>query len=196
MQTRFILAAVAVATIAFTAPAEARNQRHIVVHHTARHVSHHRQHLAKSQGWQPSAPFDQGAIPAYPTEQNLQNRIIASPMGKRHIAPTGVVYIPNPAGTWRIAQSCAHRLSAYWGLGKGLDKVSEWRRFFARVAGPGNGIAAVRSDNHHIMGIIGGGPGAWRVADFNSGRHLNREYTVSDFPGFYFLDTRTRIASR
>lgn len=105
--------------------------------------------------------------------------------------------LPNPPGTWRVAQSCAHRLAAYWGLGKGLDKVSTWPHVFARASGPAVGLAAVRGDRHHVMGIIGGGPGAWRVADFNSdGHHGNQEYTVSNFGGYFFVDPRTRVASR
>lgn len=99
----------------------------------------------------------------------------------------GVKIIPNPPGTWRVAQSCAHRLAAYWGLGSGLDKVSTWPARYGRVDGPGIGVAAVRRDQHHIIGIVGGGPGAWDVVDFNSGGHLNREYTVSDFHGYFFV---------
>lgn len=114
----------------------------------------------------------------------------------RRVEREDVVFIPNPPGTWRIAQSCAHRLAAYWGLGGGLDAVSTWPRVFARVSGPGVGIAAVRRDQGHVMGIIGGGPGAWRVADFNSGGHKNREYTISDFRGYFFVDPRSRVARR
>lgn len=109
----------------------------------------------------------------------------------------GVTFIPNPPGTWRVHQSCAQRLAAYLGLPnrKGiLDSVSNWPRLFARAHGPGVGLAAVRSDRHHIIGIIGGYPGAWRVADFNSGGHLNREYTVSSFKGYFFVDPRSRVA--
>ena len=109
---------------------------------------------------------------------------------------SGVTFIPNPSGTWRIVNSCAHRLAAYWGLGGGLDSVSTWPQIFRRVSGPAVGVAAVRRDQHHVMGIIGGTEGAWRVADFNSGRHLNREYTVSEFRGYFFVDPRVRVASR
>ena len=112
-------------------------------------------------------------------------------------ARSGVTFIPNPPGTWRSAKSCAQRLAAYWGLGNGLDAVRTWVKKFPRVSGPGIGIAAVRHDQHHIMGIIGGGPGAWRVADFNSGDHLNREYTVSNFGPYFFVDPHgSRIAMR
>jgi hypothetical protein len=95
-----------------------------------------------------------------------------------------------------VSLSCACRLAAYWGLGSGLDKVSTWPRVFARASGPSVGVAAVRHDQHHIIGIIGGGPGAWRVADFNSGGHRNREYTVADFRGYFFVDPRSRMANR
>lgn len=135
--------------------------------------------------------------------------LTTSPMGRRHIAPSrgydmaemvvqttrrggrsDVRFIPNPPGTWRVYVSCAHRLAAYWNLGPGLDAVSTWPRRFAQVSGPAIGIAVVRPG--HIMGIIGGGPGAWRVADFNSGYHLNREYTVASFGNVTFVDPRSR----
>jgi len=127
--------------------------------------------------------------------QRVTRRATSHISGVATVAEAGVKFIPNPAGTWRVARSCAHRLAAYWGLGKGLDKVSEWVRRFPRVGSPGIGIAAVRRDQHHIMGIIGGSPGAWRVADFNSGGHLNREYTVADFRGYFFVRPTTKVAS-
>lgn len=129
------------------------------------------------------------------------NSLQTAPMGRRfntqpvRSMDTAVRFIPNPPGTWRVAQSCAHRLSAYWGLGKGLDKVSEWKKHFARASGPGPHIAAVRRGEGHVMGIVGGHPGAWQVVDFNSGGHLNRAYTVADFRGYFFLDTTLRIGT-
>ncbi len=133
----------------------------------------------RPMGRRPSIPSG-----GYETAQVTRNGVVRA----------GIVFIPNPPGTWRIVKSCAHRLAAYWGLGGGLDAVSTWPRVFARAHGPGVGIAVVRPG--HIMGIIGGGPGAWRVADFNSGQHLNREYTVSDFGRVTFVDPRIRVASR
>lgn len=115
---------------------------------------------------------------------------VFSSISAQAIERRGVHFIPNPPGTWRIYRSCAHRLAAYWHLGKGLDAVSTWARRFVRVAGPGIGIAAIRRGQGHIIGIIGGGPGAWLVADFNSGGHRNREYTVASFPGYFFVDPR------
>lgn len=100
-------------------------------------------------------------------------------------------FIPNPPGTWRIALSCAHRLAAYWGLGSGLDSVAAWPKRFPRASGPAPGVAAVRPG--HIVGIVGGGPGAWRVVDFNSGGHLNREYTTDRIYGT-LVDTNRREA--
>lgn len=122
--------------------------------------------------------------------------VLSPQHASRSVEREDISFIANPAGCRRIALSCACRLAAYWGLGSGLDKVSTWPRVFARTHGPAVGVAAVRRDQHHIIGIIGGGPGAWRVADFNSGGHKNREYTVSDFRGYFFVDTRTRTASR
>lgn len=123
--------------------------------------------------------------------------VIVDRVSRRRIAMReDVSFISNPSGCRRVYLSCACRLAAYWGLGSGLDKVSTWPRLFARVSSPAVGVAAVRHDQHHIIGIIGGGPGAWRVADFNSGGHRNREYTVADFRGYFFVDPRTRTASR
>lgn len=108
-----------------------------------------------------------------------------------------VTFIPNPPGTWRVKQSCAHRLAAYWGLGKGLDKVSVWTKRFARAHSPGPRIAAIRRDLHHIIGVKGGGPGAWHVVDFNSGGHRNRAYTIPSLDRYILVDTTSpRYANR
>ena len=115
---------------------------------------------------------------------------------RHRVERSDVTFIPNPPGTWRVRLSCAHRLAAYWRLGSGLDKVSTWAAVFARARSPAVGLAAVRNNQRHVMGIIGGGQGAWRVADFNSGGHRNREYTVANFRGYFFVDPRTRTASR
>jgi hypothetical protein len=106
--------------------------------------------------------------------------------------------IPNPEGTWRVKESCAQRLAAYWGLGSGLDKVSTWPDRFERVSGPSPGIAAVRRDRHHVLGIVGGAPGAWEVVDFNSdGHHGNLAYVTAAFPGYFFVNPHApRFANR
>lgn len=133
----------------------------------------------------------------YPMNCGVQSSQRAERYSGRRMARSDSRSLPNPPGTWRVAQSCAHRLAAYWGLGKGLDKVSTWPQVFARASGPAVGLAAVRRDRHHVMGIIGGGPGAWRVADFNSdGRHGNQEYTVANFGSYFFVDPRSRVAMR
>lgn len=170
---------------------------------TQAQARHHQRHINRHLTvWQ-------GQASLYPNDTtDHRYGLASSPMGiiqdrlerpARHRGPTiasGVRFIPNPPGTWRVSSSCAHRLSAYWGLGSGLDSVSTWPHVYARVSGPGVGFAAVRRDLHHVMGIIGGSPGAWLVVDFNSGGHLNREYTITDFRGYFFLDTRSRIASQ
>lgn len=165
--------------------------------------------IKKARRHRAAQSWDMAAIPAYGDDHRYPLLQPVQPMGRSHIAPsngwdmadgnrarrTNISFIPNPAGTWRVAVSCAHRLAAYWSLGTGLDKVSTWKHRFARANGPGIGMAAVRHSERHIMGIIGGGPGAWRVADFNSGGHLNREYTVANLSGYYFLDTRNLVSS-
>jgi hypothetical protein len=108
----------------------------------------------------------------------------------RTVGGTNVTMISNPSGC-PATKFCACGLAKYWGIWKrDLNKVSEWARHFQRASGPGVGVAAVRRDNHHVIGIVGGGPGAWRVVDFNSGGHASRTYTASSFPGYYFLAVR------
>lgn len=168
----------------------------------ARHTKHHRsvqsaQSCTYDNDGKTTCPS--GAITWNTQQQNVRDQRVTKQArshisGVATVAEEGVRFIPNPAGTWRVARSCAHRLAAYWGLGKGLDEVREWVRRFPRVGSPSVGVAAVRRDQHHIMGIIGGSPGAWRVADFNSGGHLNREYTVADFRGYFFVKPTTRVA--
>jgi hypothetical protein len=107
----------------------------------------------------------------------------------------GVRLIPHPAGCpYRLF--CACGLAHYWGLGKGLNAVATWPKVFPRAHGPAVGLAAIRGDRHHIKGIVGGSPGAWRVVDFNSGGHLSRTYITADFRGYFFVDPRSRTASR
>lgn len=200
-----LLAALAI-TIAFSAPAQAHNRTNFVdaaaipAYPTSNYVRvpRGRPHAARQARTHRAA-----TVRRHHEARQASHAIRRSPVRySRSIqrqpasSRTGVVFIPNPAGTWRIFASCAHRLAAYWGLGHGLDKVSTWPEVFRRASGPGVGIAAVRRDQHHIMGIIGGVPGAWRVADFNSGGHRNREYTVSDFHRYFFVDPHSRMASR
>ena len=175
-------------------------------HHHSVHLRHHQQeYIAQLSVGGPFADSDvrYGAIPTIverlkdrkrhhmPNLDANGNRATAVASGegyyRSHAGRSDVKYIPNPPGTWRVVRSCAHRLAAYWGLGRGLDAVSTWAHKFPRTAGPCVGCAAIRSDQGHVMGIIGGGPGAWRVADFNSGEHLNREYTVASFPNYFFV---------
>lgn len=168
--------------IALSHPAEARHHR-TGHHHYARIatqtpadcLSDNSGHITCSGAIGPTGGHSYGSY--IPPEKRRYAAIDAN--GNR----SGVRYIPNPPGTWRVNLSCAHRLAAYWGLGHGLDAVDTWPHRFAHASGPCIGCAAYRSG--HIMGIIGGGPGAWVVADFNSGEHLNREYTISHFPGYY-----------
>lgn len=148
---------------------------------------------------------------AAPTRQARADRAVrqvglwqAAPVGPRHHYSHGgrarpvseATYIPNPSGCRRTNLSCACRLAAYWGLGRGLDATETWPHRFARASGPGPRVAVLYPG--HIMGIDGGVPGAWRIVNFNSGHHLNRSYTVSGFPpGTHFLDTTSRrTASR
>lgn len=104
--------------------------------------------------------------------------------------------IPHPRGCPRRL-FCACGLARYWGIWKpALNLVANWARAFRRVSGPDIGIAAIRRDRHHIMGIVGGGPGRWKTVDFNSGGHLSRVRIVSNFSGYFFVDPRERRVSR
>lgn len=105
------------------------------------------------------------------------------------------ITIPTPAGTWRVARSCGQRLAAFWGLGGGLDSTGTWPRRFERASGPGPRVAIYRPG--HVMGIVGGSPGAWRVVSFNGdGYHGNVEFTTSRLGGVLLDTTRPRHASR
>lgn len=102
--------------------------------------------------------------------------------------------IPHPRGCPSRA-FCACGLARFWGIWRpALNLVANWARAFRHVIGPDIGIAAIRRDRHHIMGIIAGKPGHWRVVDFNSGRHLSRVRIVSDFSGYFFVDPREKIS--
>lgn len=208
--TRRVLAVIITATavlIAGNQTAFARHQRHHSHHHahhtSTAHVKAHRR-VAERRAVQTALveQFDNNGRRIFSPEYAPSHSARVSQARETRVVESGITYIPNPPGTWRVELSCAHRLAAYWGLGRGLDLVATWPRRFARVSAPAVGVAAVRNDRHHIMGIVGGGPGAWVVADFNSGGHLNREYTVSSFPGFFFvdpsqhIDRRQRVASQ
>lgn len=203
MNTLRLAAAIAV-IILIPATAQARYHHHKSRHHYNRAIQQPVVNASaciydndgKTTCTAMSAPVQQRVV-------NLKRTVKrqARSMGERvatvisDVAAEGVKFIPNPPGTWRVARSCAHRLAAYWGLGKGLDAVVTWVERFPRVSSPAIGIAAVRRDQHHIMWIIGGGPGGWRVADFNSGGHRNREYTIDSFRGYFFVNPHVRVAS-
>ena len=201
MKSFFTAATAAFIAVLLSHPAEAKHYKHHHYRHSVQHERHLHKRLETGERAFYQAPtvvdtaeadqrytgYSTAGYVRTETKQRFQSR-----RSERE----DVVYIPNPPGTWRVFKSCAHRLAAYWNLGKGLDAVETWPHVFARALGPGVGVAWVRNDRHHVLGIVGGGPGAWRVVDFNSGDHLNREYTVSDFRGGFFVDTRTRTAMR
>lgn len=108
----------------------------------------------------------------------------------RRMNASNIEMISNPDGCPRRL-FCACGLAKYWGIWRAeLNKVSVWAKYFSRASGPGVGVAAVRGDNHHILGIVGGSPGAWEVVDYNSGGHASRRYTAASFPGYYFLNVK------
>lgn len=179
---RIALAILATAFL-ISSPAEARHRHHY------RHYSH------RSVGT--PVAIDVAATPAYGWGSSAAAIDANGNRAPRCASRGDFSYISNPAGCGRTVASCACRLAAYWGLGSGLDAVRTWPKRYARASGPGVGIAAVRRDLHHIIGIVGGGPGGYRVVDFNSGGHLNREYVVSDFRGYFFVDPhQPRMANR
>lgn len=108
----------------------------------------------------------------------------------RRMGASNVELISNPSGC-PARLFCACGLARHWGIWRAeLNKVSVWAHRFSRAPGPGVGVAAIRRDNHHILGIEGGGPGAWQVVDFNSGGHASRRYVAADFPGYYFVNVK------
>lgn len=117
----------------------------------------------------------------------------AGPAQHHHAKPRHarrhVEFIPHPRGCPR-RNFCACGLAKFWSLGPGLDAVRTWVRRYIRAHAPGPGIAAVRRDQHHIIGIVGGQPGAWEVVDFNSGGHKSRRYIRTSFEGYFFIAPR------
>lgn len=75
------------------------------------------------------------------------------------------------------------RISTYPNGRHDLDLASNWG-YLNQSPSPCVGCAAWR--HGHVMAIIGGGPGGWRVRDFNSGRGVTHEYVAASFPGYRF----------
>lgn len=172
-------------------------------HHHKVHIAHHHRHsaaLARAEAPR-CVPDNNGRMAcsgSQPTSQMTALQPANSDSWVYSRRGGNMRSIPNPPGTWRVARSCAQRLAAYWGLGSGLDKVSTWPDRFAPAPGPGIGIAAVRRDRHHVLGIVGGSPGQWEVVNFNSdGHHGNLSYVAASFPGYFFVNPRVpRFANR
>jgi hypothetical protein len=115
---------------------------------------------------------------------------------RRHIERTDVRFIPNPPGTWRVSQSCAHRAAAALHLVfEGKDKVSTWAHVFPRTS-LHDGVVAIRNDLHHLMIVARVTAEGILVRDYNSGGHLNREYWTTGLPGYFFVEPSARVAAR
>lgn len=145
------------------------------------------------------------AAQASPVTQFCGDRVCGSPQAgppdangnrtaRRSVTRSDVETIPNPPGCSRTRNSCACRLAAAWGLGGGLDATKTWLQRFARASGPGARVAAYRPG--HIFGIVGAEGDGYRVVDYNSGRHRNHTYVLSEaqLRRYTLLDTRTRLA--
>ena len=191
MNPRYFLIAIILASYTLVlSPAEARHRHH---------ANHGHKHYAQTYKSVHSGLFDQAAIAPYPTEQTRQNRIIASPMGKRHIAPSngysmaeGIV--GNPAGCPRTAFcGCAASVEVFGHPIRELYLAANWFRF--AHASPAPGMVAVR--NHHVFVIRQvNGDGTVLAYDGNSGGHKTRIHTVS-LRGFSVRDPHSRqVASR
>jgi len=89
---------------------------------------------------------------------------------------------------------CGCGLRKYLGIAdKRLNLASNWSRLFPRVAGPRQGVAAVRSG--HVMYIERSvGNGQWLVRDYNSGGGLSRLH-VRDVRGYVFVNPHVMLAS-
>jgi hypothetical protein len=94
---------------------------------------------------------------------------------------------------------CPHRycgcgLRKYLGINdKRLNLASNWARLFPRVAGPGPGVAAVRSG--HVMYIERSvGNGQWLVRDYNSGGGLSRLH-VRSVRGYTFVNPHVSMVA-
>ena len=183
MRSISILAALAVATIALTAPAEARGHRH--------HASHHSRYL----GHVKRAPVAHSA--GSPCSSDNNGRTVCGGVSEGYQAV-------NSEGSARVAYSggegviggrragfphafCGAEASYYvFGVAKReLWLAANWIRMFPR-ASPAPGMAAARS--HHVFILISHVEGLnWLIHDGNSGHHLTREH-VRSISGYIVVD--------
>ena len=165
---RITLAALAVAAISLSAPAEAHNRTNFV---------------------------DAAAIPAYPTSNwirtakgrpHARHRRVAA--HRRHHRATeahrairrsfaGESYLPHPAGCPRIAFcGCGAAVEVFGRPIRELWLAAKWLQF--PRASPAPGMVAVRQ--HHVFVIREvNGDGTVLAYDANSGGHRTRVHTVS-----------------
>ena len=154
MNLRITLAAMAVATIALTAPAEARHRHHY------RHHFHHN---------------------VYDANWNLAHRaslVRYSRHTHRRVAHGfNEAFLSHPAGCPRIAFcGCGAAVEVFGAAKRSLWLAAAWFHF--PHTSPAPGMVAVRPHHvfvlrQHIEGSV------WLVADFNSGGHQSRLHARS-----------------
>jgi len=167
--SRVTLAALAVVTFAFSAPAEARH------HHHYRH--HHR---------------------VYDASWNLAHKspmVLYSRRAHTRIANSfDESFLPHPAGCpARAFCACGAAVEVFGSAIRSLWPASAWYRF-PRTS-PAPGMVGVRS--HHVFVLrsyVGGS--VWLIADYNSGGHQSRLHQRS-ISGYTIVNPHAaRYASR
>lgn len=89
-----------------------------------------------------------------------------------------------PLGCPHAYCGCGASIYAFGRIIPKLNLAANWGRYFPHISAR-VGAAAYRA--HHVVIIIGGSDGAWRVHDSNSGGHQTRIQTLS-LVGYRFVD--------
>ena len=184
--TAFVVAVV-FAALANT-PSDARQ------HHKRHHYSYAKTYKSFS-----SEVFDQAAIAPYPTAETHQNRIIANPMGRRHIAPTqgydvAERVVSHPAGCPRVAFcGCGTSVKVFGHPVRDLYLAANWYRFPSAIAAAG--MVAIFGRHHvaYIESVDANGNAV--LYDPNSGGHLTRVH-VRNISHAHIVNPGSRMASR
>jgi hypothetical protein len=200
-RARITLAALAVAALAFSAPAEAHNRATFIdaaaipAYPTSNYVRVPRghPHAARQARTHRAAAVRRHHEARQARQAPRRSPVRYSRSAHRHYGGEGVIG-GRPSGC--PFQFCGCEASRYL-FGKiiaDLNLAANWLHRFPRAA-PAPGMAAAR--NHHVMVLISHVEGPmWLVHDGNSGHHLTREH-VRSINGFVIVNPHgSRYASR
>ena len=179
--TKIITAFVATTAIALTASyAEARPKKQVVDANSS-------PAYAAMYGPGDSRYSPSGTPGSYDQPPATGRRQVVSTIVSGDIRIVGGV---TPACRYVYTLSCGCQTAEYFGVkNTNLNLASNWGRL-EQYSGPQVGAAAWRSG--HVMAIIGGGPGAWKIRDANTHvngrRHVTAEYTKESLSGYRFAN--------